>query len=165
MQGVYKIYFKNDLFKFYIGRTINYESRKKAHLTLLRQNKHHSFKFQEYYNLNKKDIIFELIHPIDNQDSQKKIEQSYLDNNPYFNISKNSKGGKSSPEGLVLLNRIKKLPLDEFMKELKQRLELNCFYAIRYCMETLYSKPRKCTEENRNKFIEQWLTNQNKELT
>lgn len=162
MQGVYKIYFKNDLSKFYIGRTINYESRKKAHLMLLKNNKHHSQKLQDYYNINKEYIIFELIHHIDNQNIQKEIEQNYLDHNPHFNQSKNAKGGKSSPEGLVQLRIIKKLPIDMFLLELKKRIDEGCFYAIRHCMILLYGKPRKYSQKNKEKFINTWLILQNK---
>lgn len=162
MQGVYKIYFKKDLNKFYIGRTINYETRKKAHLTLLKSNKHHSQKLQDYYNKNKEDIIFELIHEIDNQEIQKKIEQSYLDKNTYFNCSKNAKGGRGTPEGLRVLREIKKLPFDEFLIELKERIDLGCFYAIRQAMLLLYGKPNKYNQKNKEKFINTWLILQNK---
>lgn len=66
--------------KNYIGSTINFENRKKEHLTLLKNNKHHSKKLQYTYNkYGKKSFKFEILAtcPIE---YRVKLEQWFLNN-------------------------------------------------------------------------------------
>lgn len=80
--------------KFYIGRTIHPNVRKRQHFSMLRKNIHHCIKLQNAYNkYNKEDFIFIIIETCFNSE---KREQELLDIINYkdsYNISKSSLGG------------------------------------------------------------------------
>lgn len=82
--------------KIYIGKTINFENRKKRHLHELRKNKHHSIFLQRSYN-KYKECCFEFIILFKDlsEELATNIEQFILDNYYEFlyNTSKNSTGG------------------------------------------------------------------------
>ena len=76
--------------KVYIGSAQNMDRRKSAHLCLLRKNKHHNRKLQNFVNKYGIDnLYFEVIEYVKNSDMLIEREQFYLDTiNPFFNICK-----------------------------------------------------------------------------
>jgi len=80
---------------FYIGSTLNLNSRIKRHLRELKQNKHHNFILQGDYNL--VDKFNYKLDILDKSVKFKEIEQRYLDKcidkNKCYNISRHSTCG------------------------------------------------------------------------
>lgn len=83
----------------YVGSTINFEQRKKDHLTTLRNNKHHSQKLQNHVNkYSLEDIYFEILEECEVEKLVER-EQFYLDTiDSYFNTAKIA---ENSLRGLV----------------------------------------------------------------
>jgi group I intron endonuclease len=66
--------------KVYIGSAINYYNRKKQHLSLLKNNKHHSILLQRAWNKYGEDsFVFEIIEVIVDKNELINKEQYYLD--------------------------------------------------------------------------------------
>jgi group I intron endonuclease len=74
--------------KIYIGSAINFISRKKIHISFLRNNKHHSSKLQRAYNkYGEENFSFDLIEIVENKLDLIKREQVWIDFlNPEYNI-------------------------------------------------------------------------------
>jgi len=93
MIGIYLIKSKIDSRK-YIGSTIDFKKRKICHLKTLKKNKHHSIKLQRFYNKYGKDfLIFKFIEYCDfNKKDLIEREQFYIN---FYNSYK--KGFNSKP--------------------------------------------------------------------
>lgn len=100
--GIYKIQSAIEPEKFYIGSSVNIQSRKRQHFSMLKLNKHNTTYLQNYYNkYGKESLIFHVIEEC----SQEQLiirEQYYIDIlNPVFNSRKNAEsnfGHKFSEE-------------------------------------------------------------------
>jgi len=83
--------------KYYIGRSSDFERRKKEHLRDLRRNDHANVHLQRSFNKYGEDaFVFELIEDIEDTSILEKLEQEYLDQLDYgnsYNTSKRSSGG------------------------------------------------------------------------
>ena len=85
--------------KFYIGSTINFEKRKKRHISDLRKNKHHCLYLQNAYNkYGENAFIFkERILQIKNKEELLQIEERYINfcwkSGMLYNVSKKGSGG------------------------------------------------------------------------
>lgn len=80
-QGIYKLVNnKND--KVYIGQSVNIENRFNEHINNLKNNNHHAYKFQEFYNQNKHlksfKIDYKILEVVDNKDYLNSREQYYI---------------------------------------------------------------------------------------
>lgn len=65
--------------KIYIGSAKNFGRRKSRHLTLLRQNKHHSKHLQNAFNLHGQDsFIFEIVQEIEHPQEVYEIENQFI---------------------------------------------------------------------------------------
>jgi group I intron endonuclease len=73
--GIYIIYFDNTD-RVYIGKSSNIEDRWSRHLNELKNDKHHSYKLQEYYNLGNKPLFSILVYA--NLDDLTKLEVFYI---------------------------------------------------------------------------------------
>ena len=105
--------------RIYVGSTVDFENRKRKHITGLRLNKHHSNKLQNHvnkYSLN--DVYFEILEKVDNSCDLINREQYFIDLlNPYFNCcptagsslnyrhTKESKLKMSKPKRKKILNK------------------------------------------------------------
>lgn len=66
--------------KIYVGSTINFDHRKKSHLSLLKRGKHHSRKLQMAWNKYGEDsFVFLILKEVDNISSLHVEEQSVID--------------------------------------------------------------------------------------
>lgn len=111
--GVYIIKSKLFPFRKYIGSSINFERRKKRHLSKLRSNIHENQKLQNHFNkFGEKDLIFEIILFCPWK-SLTFWEQIFIDGlKPYFNINPvatSRLGAKFSEESKQKLKQAKKL--------------------------------------------------------
>lgn len=89
--------------RLYIGSSIDYSGRKRCHLRMLRNNKHHSFVLQKHYNkYGENDMAFAVIEIVPDRSKLITREQYHLDKlNPVFNICKtagNTLGVRPSEE-------------------------------------------------------------------
>lgn len=112
MTGIYKITSKTKPDRVYIGSAANIYNRLATHLTMLKQNKHHSHKLQRHYNkYGKLDLEFSIIICCD-KESLITNEQFFIDSyKPYFNEcpkAGNSLGYKHTKEGRDAISRGKK---------------------------------------------------------
>lgn len=87
--GIYKIrnVINND---FYIGSSINIDSRWNVHRHLLKNNKHYNLHLQRAWNkYNEKNFVFEIIEEVLDKSKLVEREQHYLDSlNPSYNECK-----------------------------------------------------------------------------
>ena len=102
ISGIYKIQSKCKPERVYIGSASDICQRWRAHMSLLRKNKHHSDKLQRHYNkYGKEDLLFSVLVCCDGQNLLDN-EQFFIDSyNPYFNncpLAKSRKGSKSTEE-------------------------------------------------------------------
>ena len=92
MKKIICIYFIKNMEngKFYIGSSIDFNRRKRVHLNLLKNNKHHSIKLQNSFNKYGIDKFqFNIIEIVNNIDQLIQIEQKYLNNfNPDLNMTR-----------------------------------------------------------------------------
>ena len=100
--GIYKIQSIAEPEKFYIGSSVNIQSRKRQHFSMLKLNKHDATYLQNYYNkYGKESLIFHIIEECC-QERLIQREQYYIDIlNPVFNSRKNAEsnfGHKFSEE-------------------------------------------------------------------
>lgn len=83
--------------KQYLGRTSNFERRKRDHLRMLRNNTHPNSHLQNVFDkYGEESFLFELIEEINDHLLLPALEQKYLDELDYarcYNISKDSTGG------------------------------------------------------------------------
>jgi group I intron endonuclease len=88
ISGIYKIQSLLHYERCYIGSTVNFNDRKKHHLFLLQNNKHHSRKLQNHYNkYGKTDLKFIVLLGCE-RDCLIENEQFFIDSHkPYFNIA------------------------------------------------------------------------------
>lgn len=87
---IYKILNKINNY-FYIGSSINFISRQKQHIYLLKNNKHHSYKLQHQWNVYKQENFEFIIIEYCTEDNILQKEQNYINSlNPKLNISLNS---------------------------------------------------------------------------
>ena len=87
---IYKIYFKSNLFDFYIGSTIDYKKRISRHKYQLNTNKHNNTYLQNLYNKRgKSEFISEIIEEVKTSTMLIEREQYYIDElKPTINILK-----------------------------------------------------------------------------
>ncbi len=87
--GIYKIQSVCKPDRIYIGSAVDFERRKRRHLNMLRQQKHHSIKMQRHYNMyGENDLRFTLIHSCSIRELIE-AEQFFLDSHKaYFNTCK-----------------------------------------------------------------------------
>lgn len=97
---IYKIS-SNTTDRIYIGSAVDFNARKRVHLSQLRKGKHHSIKLQRHvdkYGIT--DLNFEMLEKVISVQYLLKREQVYLDQlKPYFNhckVAGNSLGTKRS---------------------------------------------------------------------
>ena len=141
--GIYKLFFKGKENLFYIGRTSNFKERKQSHLSMLRNNRHHSKKLQKDYNTNPSNFVFKVVEVVECCEKQKKLEQKYLDKNPFYNQSKNSKGGRKKS----VLTSIKNLPPSKNKYQLVWNLcEKGNKAAILYWIKERFGNPKTLIE-------------------
>ncbi len=80
-QGIYKLV-NNKNNKVYVGQSIDIEQRFKDHMNDLKNNNHHAYKLQKFYNQNKHlksfEINYEILETVDNK--------KYLDGREYHYI-------------------------------------------------------------------------------
>lgn len=100
--GIYKIQSIAEPEKFYIGSSVNIQSRKRQHFSMLKLNKHDATYLQNYYNKHgKESLVFHIIEECC-QEKLTQREQYYIDIlNPIFNSRKNAEsnyGHKFSEE-------------------------------------------------------------------
>lgn len=100
--GIYKIQSIVEPEKFYIGSSINIQSRKRQHFSMLKLNKHDATYLQNYYNkYGRESLVFHIIEEC-NQEILIQREQYYIDTlKPVFNSRKNAEsnfGHKFSEE-------------------------------------------------------------------
>lgn len=81
----------------YIGSTKNFQTRKNNHLSALRNNRHHSIYFQNFYNKYKDglELTFSIIKDNLTVDEYQDIEEYYIEKyySNSFNVSKSASGG------------------------------------------------------------------------
>ena len=79
--------------KFYIGSTINFDSRCRSHFKMLRNNRHYNNYLQNSCNrYGAKNFVFEIIEHVENVEVLLEKEQEYIDKlKPAYNISPVSK--------------------------------------------------------------------------
>ena len=94
MNYVYQI-FTNQSLKTYIGSTSNVEKRFKQHLSSLKQGRHHSVHFQNFYNKHPDSIFYvKILAEFETVEDCKEYEELLLNINlNLFNVSKKSSGG------------------------------------------------------------------------
>jgi len=110
--GIYKIQSITEPEKFYIGSSVNIQSRKRQHYSMLKLNKHDATYLQNYYNkYGKESLVFHIIEEC----CQEKLiqrEQYYIDIlNPVFNSRKNAEsnyGHKFSEESKQNMSKAQK---------------------------------------------------------
>ncbi len=86
VSGIYKITISDDAL-FYIGSSRHIKERTATHTRLLRSRKHHSYKMQRDYNVNK-TLRVEIIETCE-ESTLIEREQFYIDTlNPHYNICK-----------------------------------------------------------------------------
>jgi len=96
----------------YIGSTNNYNSRKKQHLYLLKNNKHHCMLLQQEYN-NKSNFIFSLLEQVDER--YRYISEEWyitLNINKVYNTQLTPSKNIDSPKRTWELKDMKNLLLD-----------------------------------------------------
>lgn len=101
--GIYTIFSKSKLERFYIGSTVNLNERKIKHFSDLRKIKHRNSKLQRHFNkYGEQDLVFEVIEYVEDKTKLIEREQYFIDEyHPYFNICKiagNTLGTKRSKE-------------------------------------------------------------------
>lgn len=89
--GIYKIQSIIEPEKFYIGSSVNMQSRKRQHFSMLKLNKHDAAYLQNYYNkYGRENLVFHIIEEC-NQEILIQREQYYIDTlKPVFNSRKNA---------------------------------------------------------------------------
>jgi group I intron endonuclease len=102
ISGIYKIESKTKPERIYIGSSIDIIDRWQKHLRSLKNNKHHSVKFQRHFNkYGKNDLVFSIIIGCIKEDLII-TEQFFIDiYDPYFNACKiagNTLGYKHTEE-------------------------------------------------------------------
>lgn len=110
--GIYKIQSIINPEKIYIGSAVNTRGRQRIHLTGLKNNKHHSAKLQNHYNLyGEEDLVFSNLIAC-SRENLIIIEQTYLNaHQPYFNIcptAGNTLGRKHTHEAKKKISDSKK---------------------------------------------------------
>ena len=87
ISGIYKIQSRIKPERCYIGSAFNIYYRWSAHLTYLKQNKHHSKKLQNHYNkYGKNDLVFSILIGCE-KDDLLTTEQFFIDSyKPWFNV-------------------------------------------------------------------------------
>lgn len=85
MMVIYKITnSKNN--KIYIGSTKNFEKRKKQHIYLMKNNKHHSVYLQNFYNkYNDVSFSFKILKIVNSKEDLLKLEQHFIDTYKSYN--------------------------------------------------------------------------------
>lgn len=103
--GIYKIQSLLEPEKFYIGSSVNLQSRKRQHFSSLKLNKYRNTYMQNYYNKYGRDnFLFLVIEECDKENLITR-EQFYLDNlKPVFN----SKSLADSNYGIVFSDDVRK---------------------------------------------------------
>lgn len=99
-QGIYKL--TNDINdKVYIGQSRDIEQRFKEHMYGLKGNKHHAYKLQRFYNLNKNaksfNIHYEILEIVENHIYMNAREFHYIEKYDSHINGYNSRGEKGSP--------------------------------------------------------------------
>ena len=129
------IYFIENIIngKKYIGRTNNFENRKKRHLNELKKDKHHSIYLQRAVNkYGVENFRFGIIVDGLSDDEVSLIEEEFIKKEGYYNVSEKSCGG----------DLISKHPNN---KELREKISLNL--KLRY--ENMTPEERKKLSENK----------------
>ncbi len=88
ISGIYKIQSIIKPERVYIGSAVGFNHRRSVHLSLLRQNRHHTIKLQRHYNkYGERDLVFTVLAECLKGDLIK-TEQYFIDIfKPYFNSS------------------------------------------------------------------------------
>lgn len=100
MQGIYKI--TNSINnQVYVGKSTNIEERFKEHMRMLKNNKHHAYKLQDFYNKNYKrkgfKINFEILEAVANETYLDAREKYYIDLYDSYSNGFNSMGLNGCP--------------------------------------------------------------------
>lgn len=141
MIGIYKIESIKFPNRVYYGRTIDYDKRKYSHIKLLEKNKHHSIKLQNHFNkygLN--DLTFTFVESCE-KDKLIDIEQTYIDNKNYFNISNSSKGGRENKKSIISILKTK--PILERLNLMSNLIDEGNVEVIKYWLFLRYGNPIK----------------------
>jgi group I intron endonuclease len=102
--GIYQIQSKRKPNRVYIGSASNIQQRWRAHLSYLRNNKHHAIKLQRHFNkYGEDDFQFSILLGCDkDKEYLLKTEQFFIDSmKPYFNscpLATSRKGSKATEE-------------------------------------------------------------------
>lgn len=136
--GIYKIQSIAEPEKFYIGSSVNIQSRKRQHFSMLKLNKHDATYLQNYYNkYGKESLIFHIIEECC-QERLIQREQYYIDIlNPVFNSRKNAEsnfGHKFSEEV--------KQNMSNAQKEWRKGKDLSIKLTKELCNEVLELKSK-----------------------
>ena len=136
--GIYKIQSIIEPEKFYIGSSVNIQSRKRQHFSMLKLNKHDAIYLQNYYNkYGKESLSFHIIEEC-NQDQLIIREQYYIDNlNPIFNSRKNAE----SNFGHKFSERVKQ-NMSNAQKEWRKGKDLSIKLTKKLCDEVLELKSK-----------------------
>jgi len=136
--GIYKIQSAIEPEKFYIGSSVNIQSRKRQHFSMLKLNKHDATYLQNYYNKHgKESLIFHIIEEC-NQDQLVIREQYYIDNlNPVFNSRKNAE----SNFGHKFSEKVKQ-NMSNAQKEWRKGKDLSIKLTKELCNEVLELKTK-----------------------
>ncbi len=134
--GIYKIQSLIEPEKFYIGSSVNIQSRKRQHFSMLKMNKHDATYLQNYYNKYGKDcLVFHIIEEC-SQGVLIQREQYYIDNlKPVFNSRKNAEsnfGHKFSKKA--------KQNMSKAQKEWRKNKDLSIKLTKEICNEVLKLK-------------------------
>lgn len=133
--------------KYYLGSTLNFEKRKKEHLRKLRANTHYNIHLQRTFNKDGENVfLFEIIEEIDEETSEKDVEQTYLNTLNYdrcYNLSSRAWGG----------GRLGKKCSEETKKKMSDshKEKIHSEESLRKMSESQKGKP-KHTEETK-KFL------------
>lgn len=99
-QGIYKLT-NNKSNEVYIGQSINIEQRFKEHVNGLKNNKHHAYKLQKFYNKHKQTqsfkVSYEILETVSNPAHLNARELYYIDKYDSHINGYNSIGTSGSP--------------------------------------------------------------------
>jgi group I intron endonuclease len=153
MVGIYKIQSNTYPNRVYYGRTIDFIKRKNQHISLLKKNKHHSIILQNHFNKHGiKDLFFELVEECA-FDKLESVEQEYLNLNNFFNVSKNSAGGRVEKN----ITKVKNLPISERLVYLNKSILKGDLDAILYWLELRFRKPKIMTSKQKTELGKLYL--------
>jgi len=136
--GIYKIYFRQNPTKFYIGSAVDFTERKARHRYQLKIGKHkNSYLLRCYNKYGRENFVFEVIEYCNNSSLLVEKEQKYINElNPKLNILKIAgsclgyKHSQEAKEKISVANRGRKMTQEQIQKgviaRIGQKTSLGC---------------------------------------